>query len=351
MYLARIKRSPFFQVIYKTNSGWNTKSTGKTIRAEAQKFLNDFIRQLNQEPDPVPKQTQHHFQKILLQDFVDNYLEFKSILHSSSYARDIKYTFKLLIESVGNVSLQNIRKDSIEKFLHSIHLTSPYAASLYYRTLRAAFNKAVEWNNVWVNPFSNIKLPRIPGKLPAFIDATDLKKILDKTTDEKMKDLFITAFLTGMRLGEVLNLRWNAVDLRNKLISVRNSGDFYTKNKKERVIPINDELLIIFRKRLAQMKIVKLDEYVFFKLPGFNYSCSYITKVFKRAVRAAELNDEIHFHTLRHSFASMLAQRGIALIVIRDLLGHNDIKTTEIYSHITAINLEEAVKNISVFGS
>ncbi len=69
----------------------------------------------------------------------------------------------------------------------------------------------------------------------------------------------------------------------------------------------------------------------------------YVSKNFKRAVRATGLNNNIHFHTLRHSFASRLAQKGVSLFVIKELLGHEDIKTTQIYSHLQTKNLAEAV--------
>ena len=70
----------------------------------------------------------------------------------------------------------------------------------------------------------------------------------------------------------------------------------------------------------------------------------YPSKQFKKAVRAAGLNDNIHFHTLRHSFASRLIQKGASVFVVKELLGHEDIKTTQIYSHLQTQDLEEAVK-------
>ena len=349
MYLTRINRSPFYQVIYKTANGWNTKSTGKTHKKDAIKFLNEFKNNATKKTSiGIEKNTKIKKSGIKLNDFLNAYREFKSILHSESYSRDIKYTFKLLIESVGNIPLEQLKKESLEIFLHKTYLTSPHAAALYYRTLKAAFSKAIEWNYISSNPLIKIKLPGIPKKYPVFIDASDLKLILEKTSEQIFKDLYITAFLTGMRLGELLNLQWKEFDIRNKLITIRNTSSFKTKNKKDRVIPVNDELMILLKRRLSELKFVRLDDYIFSKHPGVKYTVDYISKKFKKVVRAAKLNDDIHFHTLRHSFASMLVQKGIPLIVVRDLLGHSDIRTTEIYSHITSANLIDAVKNISI---
>jgi len=80
-----------------------------------------------------------------------------------------------------------------------------------------------------------------------------------------------------------------------------------------------------------------------FKCSGIKLSVDFINKQFKKAVRAAKLNDKIHFHTLRHSFASMLVQRGVSLYVVKELLGHEDLSTTQIYSHLQNQNLMDAV--------
>lgn len=71
---------------------------------------------------------------------------------------------------------------------------------------------------------------------------------------------------------------------------------------------------------------------VFFRYEGIKLNEDFVSKQFKKSVRAAGLNDKIHFHTLRHSFASMLVQRGVSLYVVKELLGHEDLSTTQIYS-------------------
>lgn len=68
-----------------------------------------------------------------------------------------------------------------------------------------------------------------------------------------------------------------------------------------------------------------------------------ISKQFKKIVRNANLNDKIHFHTLRHSFASLLVQKGVSLYVVKELLGHEDLATTQIYSHLQKQNLKDAI--------
>ncbi|HZW40650.1 MAG TPA: tyrosine-type recombinase/integrase [Ignavibacteriaceae bacterium] len=92
-----------------------------------------------------------------------------------------------------------------------------------------------------------------------------------------------------------------------------------------------------------QLISIKNDDYIFSKLKDVKLNEDYVSKQFKKAIRAAQLNDKIHFHTLRHSFASNLVQAGVSLYVVKELLGHSEINTTSIYSHLVADNLSSAV--------
>lgn len=82
---------------------------------------------------------------------------------------------------------------------------------------------------------------------------------------------------------------------------------------------------------------------IFYCRENIKLNEDFVSKQFKKAIRAAKLNDKIHFHSLRHSFASALVQRGISLYVVKELLGHGNIKTTQIYSHLQKDNLMDAV--------
>jgi site-specific recombinase XerD len=84
-------------------------------------------------------------------------------------------------------------------------------------------------------------------------------------------------------------------------------------------------------------------ELVFYRIRNNILYQESISKQFKKIVRKSNLNDKIHFHTLRHSFASLLAQKGVSLYIIKELLGHEDLATTQIYSHLQQQNLRDAV--------
>ena len=89
--------------------------------------------------------------------------------------------------------------------------------------------------------------------------------------------------------------------------------------------------------------MVSKNAYIFFRVVGVKLNEDFVSKQFKKAVRSAGLSEEIHFHTLRHSFASNLIQRGVSIYVVKELLGHESISTTQIYSHLQSENLSQAV--------
>jgi integrase/recombinase XerD len=95
--------------------------------------------------------------------------------------------------------------------------------------------------------------------------------------------------------------------------------------------------------RFNKVNNVNNNNYIFSRVMDIKLNEDYASKQFKKAVRDSGLNDNIHFHTLRHSFASRLIQKGASVFVVKELLGHEDIKTTQIYSHLKTENLAEAV--------
>ena len=142
-----------------------------------------------------------------------------------------------------------------------------------------------------------------------------------------------------MRLNEILSMTWQWIDFQSDVITIRNSQQFQTKNKKERIIPLHHRVKEIFTRRHN----TDLNQLVFYRVPGIKLNAGFVSKKFKKAVREANLNPDYHFHTLRHSFASNLVQRGVSLYTLKELLGHGSVKTTEIYSHLQADNLTQAV--------
>ena len=336
MFLTKYKKSPYYQIVYFVDGKRTKVSTKTKDLKEAKKFLTSFSI-----PHKVNNVVFELNNSIKLEDFRDEYINYLIQSVSKSYIeRSIKPAFKFLIEHVGNELLSYITVRKLDNFINTRFKVSKSSAGLYYRTLKAAFSKAVVWNYLQENPFKKIKAPKQVKSLPIFITKDELNKILDCTKSELLKDIFTTAFYTGMRLGELLNMNWSWIDLAQNLIVIKNSETFTTKSKEERVIPVHKTLKEILIKR---HKLNDKSGIVFYNIDGMKLNENFVSKQFKKAVRCAGLNDEIHFHSLRHSFASNLVQSGSSLYIVKELLGHQDFKTTQIYSHLENSSLTNAI--------
>ncbi len=335
MFISKNQRSPYYKLAYLVNGKRRILSTKTSDYKEAQKFLANF---------QVPVELPEVKNKInTLSSFQDEYISYASGIKSSNYIRSIKLSFKQLISFTGNMNLNFLDTKTLDKFINSTYSHAPKAALLYYRTLKAAFSKAVVWDYISANPFKKIKAPKTVRTFPVFISPEDIQLILSSTPQQYLKDLFTTAFYTGMREAEIANLKWSWIDLQQNTITVQCSEEFTTKSKKERIIPICNSLKNVLLNQFP--KVIELDKnsFVFTRISGIKLTEDFISKQFKKSVRAAGLDDKIHFHTLRHSFASMLVQRGVSLYVVKELLGHEDLSTTQIYSHLQKQNLMDAV--------
>jgi integrase len=276
----------------------------------------------------------------MLSTFRDEYINYLSHSKSKSYIeRSIKPAFKFLLEFTGDILLADLSVRVLDNFINERFKISQSSTSLYYRSLKAALTKAVTWDYLTTNPLKQIKAPKVVKSIPVFISEAELIEILNHTQNPLMKNIFTFAFYTGMRIGEILNMQWDWIDFKQNVIITKNSNGYTTKSKKERIIPIHSKV----KKVLDQQSLKKNNRYVFSKSSFQNLNANHVSKQFKKALRAAKLNDGIHFHSLRHSFASNLVQRGVNLYVVKELLGHEDIKTTQIYSHIQNQNLFDAV--------
>jgi len=154
----------------------------------------------------------------------------------------------------------------------------------------------------------------------------------------------MVGILTGMRRDEMLNMRWSQVDLRRAFIRIESTPDFRTKTGKLRVIPINRML----RRVLADMSRSAVGEYVIHqdgkRIKGCNASIR-----LKRLLRKLDMPEGLHFHSLRHSFASWLALDGASIYQISKLLGHSDVRVSQqFYAHLQPEHLQEVVDRIAV---
>lgn len=344
MYLMKNNQSPFYQIVYFVDGKRTTRSTRTTNEKEAQRILFEFENSINY-PQPAIIQQSVKNNSLLLSEFKEEFLEFARSTKSEKYVNTITSSFKQFISFCGDKHLDEIDTRTIDKFITVTFSRTQRGAHQYYRTLKAIFNKAIAWNYISFNPFTKVKFPKLSKSFPAFISEDELLIILTNTPYHYLKDIFIVGFYTGLRLGELINMKWNWIDFFQNQITVKCTNDFQTKSKKERIVPMSNKVKSVIVNRF-NIGMHQPDEVVFYRIKAKRLHQETISKQFKDAVRKSNLSKKIHFHSLRHSFASLLAQKGISLYIIKELLGHEDLATTQIYSHLIPNNLNVAISLI-----
>ncbi|MGD1045579.1 MAG: site-specific integrase [Bacteroidota bacterium] len=280
--------------------------------------------------------------QITLEEFKKEFLEYSSGVHSRKTFRTHRTAFRELIRVEGNRPLQSIGIREIEHFLSKKkEEASEWSARKYYGSLAAAFEKAIHWELIKVNPFRKIKKPKPPEVMPLFFSEDEFNTLLSSVHSKDFRELCITALLSGLRLGELLALRWNDIDFYSKVIQVKNSETFTTKTRKNRIVPMSEELFRLLRDRKENIKNESM--FVFHNEKGKPLKEQTISQQFKKHVINAGINNKLHFHSLRHSFATHLVKKGVPLFAIQKLLGHSTSKTTEIYSHLLPQQLHREV--------
>ncbi|MCF7794426.1 MAG: site-specific integrase [Candidatus Cloacimonetes bacterium] len=179
-------------------------------------------------------------------------------------------------------------------------------------------------------------------KLPVVLSKREVKKILDCTQNLKHKTILSTIYSAGLRLSEVVNLKIADIDSERKLIYVRGG-----KGKKDRITILADELLSLLRK---YFRIYKPKVWLFENNSHKQYSKHTIQTIFYRALNNTNIDKKASVHTLRHSFATHLLEQGEDLRYIQKILGHKNVKTTEIYTHITKTGTSKVISPLDDLG-
>jgi site-specific recombinase XerD len=173
-----------------------------------------------------------------------------------------------------------------------------------------------------------VKRPRKERRLPVVLSRTEALKIINALPNLKQKTLLTLAYATGMRRGEILNLEPAHIDSERKVIKVMGG-----KGHKQRLVPISDKIISMLR---DYYKVYRPRTFLFEgHKPGHKYSESSFGQIIKRAAFKSGVKKEVYPHVLRHSFASHMLEKGINLKKLQLILGHNAMKTTSIYLHVS----------------
>ena len=208
--------------------------------------------------------------------------------------------------------------------------------------IRMMFRLAVTWGYLRANPTDGVSKLRVPSTVaPKFLTEEQCRNLL-QTCDDWLRPILFAFLNTGMRKGELENLEWSDVDFGRRKIKIAVKDD-WTPKTNEREIPINDGLLGVLKDQRSK---VNGSRYVFPDEIGNRIYKNRLLKRFKTLAKQLKFGETDTIHALRHTFASHLVMKGVDLATVKKLLGHSDIDTAMIYSHLTVKHIDEAVDRL-----
>ncbi|UOY08073.1 site-specific integrase [Muricauda sp. SCSIO 64092] len=262
--------------------------------------------------------------------------DFVKILEVKRYSKNTIESYSSIVKMARHFfkkPLNRIDETELHKyFYHMVHTKKvsysyqkqiAMALKLYYREM---FGKNINLEFLFPS--------RKPQKLPVVIAKEDVLKIIEKANNIKHKSMIALTYSAGLRVGELIGLKIRDIDSSRMVIHVK-SG----KGNKDRIVPLSEKILIMLRE---YYKKFSPKQYLFEGQKGGKYSSSSFNKLLKGAANRAKINKQITAHTLRHSYATHLLEKGTDVRVIQKLLGHNSIKTTMIYTQVA----EPALLNV-----
>lgn len=217
-------------------------------------------------------------------------------------------------------------------------------------TLRSFYKFLVKTNRRSANPLGAIRTPKQDKKLPRFLEYQEVKRLLetpptDSWLGARDRAILETLYSTGIRVSELVSLNMDDIDFLGEIIHIRGKG------KKERIAPISSSALqaiqhyMEFRNKRAQNNSHFEAKVLFVNKHGHRLSTRSVRRKMDKYLKAAGLDPAISPHTLRHSFATHMLNNGADLRSVQELLGHQSLSTTQVYTHVTTRRLKEVYEN------
>ena len=273
--------------------------------------------------------------------FTEEYLAYSKAKKRPATFNLDNYAVKTFTELIKPAIVKDVTPLDIEKWTQErLKSITPTSINIELCQIKALFSKAMEWKLIYENPAKNVKKIKPPPKTPRFLSKEEIKKLLNAVNGQ-LKLIIKTFILTGFRLSELLNFRWEDIDWNRKIINIQAHDDFQPKDYQIRTVPIRKELY-------ADLSCIKKTEgYVFTNQVGQRLDASKLQKDFKRAIKKAGLKP-CRIHDLRHTFASQLVICGSELRDVKELLGHSSYTTTLKYAHLTKSRLNDAIDKLEI---
>lgn len=265
----------------------------------------------------------------------------------SSYQRDLKKLRLYIEEDIPNPLKVNLK--NLQAFIGNLAQEGISAKSQarIISALRTFYKYLLFEDLITVDPTEMLESPKVGRKLPDFLSSGEVEKIIDavdmsKDEGHRNRAIMETLYGCGLRVSELVNLRISDLFFKQDIIRVTGKGD------KERLVPINSlaqKHIDIYRNeiRVHQTPARGHEDFVFLNRRGKQLTRAMIFHIVKTLTIAAGIKKSVSPHTFRHSFATHLVEGGADLRAVQEMLGHESITTTEIYTHLDQTYLRETL--------
>ena len=329
-----IKRSTLDAHFSITHLGWWVVDRPENLSAIFKVFKGKAWLELAWKTKPQKAVVKRTAKKASLPDLVPD--EYKDLLERRRYSENTYRTyvslFNQFLHFIAPLSADAASEEDIRKFQDYLVKKRKVSASTQNQAINAI---KFYYEKLMGESRKNyyIERPRKEKKLPVVLDEKEVLRILEHTENPKHRLIFAFLYATGLRIGELLNLRIADVDLERQVVHVKKG-----KGKKDRITLLSNELIPVI---LAYFEHYK-PNYWFIEGPTRKrYTASSVRTSLKEATEKAGLSKHVTPHTFRHSFATHLHEHGTDIRNIQELLGHNSPDTTMIYTYISKISLQK----------
>lgn len=263
----------------------------------------------------------------------------------ASYEYDLK-DYALFLEK-NNLTIKDDNDKTLKLYLNYIYdkKISNKSISRHLSSLRTYYDFLKKENIVTENIFKNVKNPKIEKNIPNFISRDKLNEIFtsfnDSNLDIRNRLVIELLYATGLRVGELVNIKIKDIDFGAQSIKVLGKGS------KERYVFYNNTTKEVLKKYLVVRKKLqkKENDYLLLNDKGTPIKEASVRKIIQTTLMKCGIKSKITPHTFRHTFATDLLNQGLDLVNVKELLGHASLNTTSIYTHITNDRIKEVYQN------
>jgi len=286
----------------------------------------------------------------LFREFLDHIVVERGLSTNTrlSYARDLK-KFEEFLMATG-MSVTDVRPEEVSGFLKALSQgglsVRSYTRSLI--ALRGFYKYLMRKGIVSASPCSNIDIPKLHKKLPEFLTLEEVDRLLsapraDTALGLRDKAMLETLYATGLRVSELVGLKMNDLSLQGGYLTA------FGKGSKQRMVPLGDAAMYWLKRYMDEARPGLLKKRnntaLFLSIRGSKMTRQNFWEIIKKYAVISGINRaRTKPHIMRHSFATHLLERGADLRIVQAMLGHSDISTTQIYTHITNERLKSLHK-------